>query len=164
MHAHHVHGFVSQLPYSLIQSFTMLEDVIHLDVILHLRDMSYSNMEQQRPESCLHCSCGVDKILLTSMLEVHNKMDLVRRYNFPGPCILAVSALLGHGLDKLKEMLEESVLQATGCLHHPLPITTHHADISTLPRMHHGGLSATGSTRRPRCSRCRSCPRMTPLT
>nr|XP_048315338.1 uncharacterized protein LOC125416435 [Myodes glareolus] len=39
---------------------------------------------------------------------------LPHRYSLPGPCILAVSALLGHGLDKLKAMLEESVLQATG--------------------------------------------------
>lgn len=30
MHARHLHGFLSQLPHSLIQSFTTLEDVVHL--------------------------------------------------------------------------------------------------------------------------------------
>ncbi|KAH0505724.1 GTP-binding protein, chloroplastic [Microtus ochrogaster] len=109
-------GFLSQLPHSLIQSFsTTMEDVVHSDVILHVRDMSHPNTEQQKA-SVLSTLRGLQlrPALLNSMLEVHNKVDLVPGYRPPGHHVLAVSALLGHGLDKLKATLEESVLQATG--------------------------------------------------
>ncbi|XP_049978167.1 putative GTP-binding protein 6 [Alexandromys fortis] len=109
-------GFLSQLPHSLIQSFsTTLEDVVHSDVILHVRDMSHPNTEQQKA-SVLSTLRGLQlrPALLNSMLEVHNKVDLVPGYRPPGHHVLPVSALLGHGLDKLKATLEESVLQATG--------------------------------------------------
>nr|XP_048280681.1 putative GTP-binding protein 6 isoform X2 [Myodes glareolus] len=108
-------GFLSQLPHSLIQSFsTTLEDVVHSDVILHVRDMSHPNTEQQKA-SVLSTLRGLQlrPALFNSMLEVHNKVDLVPGYRPPGHHVLAVSALLGHGLDKLKATLEESVLQAT---------------------------------------------------
>ncbi|XP_041519383.1 putative GTP-binding protein 6 isoform X2 [Microtus oregoni] len=109
-------GFLSQLPHSLIQSFsTTLEDVVLSDVILHVRDMSHPNTEQQKA-SVLSTLQGLQlrPALLNSMLEVHNKVDLVPGYRPPGHHVPAVSALLGHGLDKLKATLEESVLQATG--------------------------------------------------
>ncbi|CAO2593180.1 Putative GTP-binding protein 6 [Lemmus lemmus] len=109
-------GFLSQLPHSLIQAFsTTLEDVVQSDVILHVRDMSHPNTEQQKA-SVLSTLRGLQlrPALLNSMLEVHNKVDLVPGYRPLGNHILAVSALLGHGLDKLKATLEETVLQATG--------------------------------------------------
>ncbi|XP_040602993.1 putative GTP-binding protein 6 isoform X1 [Mesocricetus auratus] len=109
-------GFLSQLPHSLIQSFSAtLEDVAHSDVIMHVRDMSHPNTEQQKT-SVLSTLQGLQlpSALLDSMLEVHNKVDLVPGYRSPGPGVLAVSALLGRGLDELKAALEESVLRATG--------------------------------------------------
>ncbi|EGW14374.1 Putative GTP-binding protein 6 [Cricetulus griseus] len=109
-------GFLSQLPHSLIQSFSAtLEDVAHSDVIMHVRDVSHPSTEQQKA-SVLSTLQGLQlpSALLDSMLEVHNKVDLVPGYSPPGPGVLAVSALLGHGLDELKAALEESVLRATG--------------------------------------------------
>ncbi|XP_051047945.1 LOW QUALITY PROTEIN: putative GTP-binding protein 6 [Phodopus roborovskii] len=109
-------GFLSQLPHSLIQSFSAtLEDVAHSDVIMHVRDMSHPNTEQQKTSvlSTLQ-SLQLPSALLDSMLEVHNKVDLVPGYSPSGSGVLAVSALLGHGLDELKVALEKSVLQATG--------------------------------------------------
>lgn len=39
---------------------------------------------------------------------------LLHRYSPPSPSMLAMSALLGHGLDQLKAALEAEVLKATG--------------------------------------------------
>ncbi|XP_008851269.1 putative GTP-binding protein 6 isoform X1 [Nannospalax galili] len=109
-------GFLSQLPHGLIQSFSAtLEDVVHSDVIIHVRDVSHPDSELQKA-SVLSTLCGLHlpSTLLDSMVEVHNKVDLVPGYSPPGSRVLAVSALLGCGLDQLKAALEAAVLKATG--------------------------------------------------
>ncbi|XP_026645869.1 uncharacterized protein LOC101983118 isoform X3 [Microtus ochrogaster] len=59
-------------------------------------ELHVGSLQQDGSNRCSEQSCSEDS------------------YSLPGPCILTVSALLGHGLDKLKATLEESVLQATG--------------------------------------------------
>lgn len=109
-------GFLSQLPHSLIQSFSAtLQDVAQSDVIVHVRDMSHPDTELQK--ACVLSTLQDLRLpaqLLASVLEVHNKVDLVPGYCSVDSCAVAVSALWGHGLEDLKVRLEEAVLTATG--------------------------------------------------
>uniref|UniRef100_A0A8D1Q7A8 Hflx-type G domain-containing protein n=1 Tax=Sus scrofa TaxID=9823 RepID=A0A8D1Q7A8_PIG len=109
-------GFLSQLPHSLIESFSAtLEDVAHSDLIVHVRDVSHPETELQK-DSVLSALRGLrlPAVLLDNVLEVHNKVDLVPGYKPMGPHAVAVSALLGLGLEELKARLEDAVLTATG--------------------------------------------------
>ncbi|KAM6143338.1 putative GTP-binding protein 6 [Erethizon dorsatum] len=109
-------GFLSQLPHGLIQAFsTTLDDVAHSDIIVHVRDISHPERELQKA-SVLSTLQGLrlPDQLLHSMVEVHNKVDLVPGYSAPEPSALAVSALRRLGLEQLKTRLEDAVLAATG--------------------------------------------------
>ncbi|XP_011812379.1 PREDICTED: putative GTP-binding protein 6 [Colobus angolensis palliatus] len=109
-------GFLSQLPHGLIESFSAtLEDVAHSDLIVHVRDVSHPEVELQKRSvlSTLH-SLQLPARLLDSMVEVHNKVDLVPGYSPTEPSAVPVSALLGHGLRELKAELDAAVLKATG--------------------------------------------------
>ncbi|KAL4663961.1 hypothetical protein H8959_012905 [Pygathrix nigripes] len=109
-------GFLSQLPHGLIESFSAtLEDVAHSDLIVHVRDVSHPEAELQKSSvlSTLH-SLQLPARLLDSMVEVHNKVDLVPGYSPTEPNAVPVSALLGHGLRELKAELDAAVLKATG--------------------------------------------------
>ncbi|KAL4695976.1 hypothetical protein H8957_001732 [Semnopithecus entellus] len=109
-------GFLSQLPHGLIESFSAtLEDVAHSDLIVHVRDVSHPEVELQKCSvlSTLH-SLQLPARLLDSMVEVHNKVDLVPGYSPTEPSAVPVSALLGHGLRELKAELDAAILKATG--------------------------------------------------
>ncbi|XP_047298500.1 putative GTP-binding protein 6 isoform X2 [Homo sapiens] len=109
-------GFLSQLPHGLIESFSAtLEDVAHSDLILHVRDVSHPEAELQKC-SVLSTLRGLQlpAPLLDSMVEVHNKVDLVPGYSPTEPNVVPVSALRGHGLQELKAELDAAVLKATG--------------------------------------------------
>uniref|UniRef100_A0A2K6EWC0 GTP binding protein 6 (putative) n=1 Tax=Propithecus coquereli TaxID=379532 RepID=A0A2K6EWC0_PROCO len=109
-------GFLSELPHGLIESFSAtLEDVAHSDLIVHVRDVSHPETERQKA-SVLSALRGLrlPGPLLDTMVEVHNKVDLVPGYSPAEPGAVAVSALLGRGLQQLKAELEEAVLRATG--------------------------------------------------
>ncbi|XP_053747931.1 putative GTP-binding protein 6 [Panthera pardus] len=105
-------GFLSQLPHSLIESFSAtLEDVAHSDLVVHVRHVSRPETELQKP-SVLAALRGLrlPASLLDSVLEVHNKVG----YSPSVSQVVAVSALLGHGLPELRARLEDAVLRATG--------------------------------------------------
>ncbi|XP_029786719.1 putative GTP-binding protein 6 isoform X1 [Suricata suricatta] len=109
-------GFLSQLPHSLVESFSAtLEDVARSDLIVHVRDASHPETELQKA-SVLGALRGLHlpAPLLGSVLEVHNKADRLPGYSPAEPQAVAVSALLGHGLPELKARLEDAVLRATG--------------------------------------------------
>ncbi|XP_053747496.1 putative GTP-binding protein 6 isoform X2 [Panthera pardus] len=109
-------GFLSQLPHGLIESFSAtLGDVAHSDLVVHVRDVSHPETELQKA-TVLAALRGLrlPAPLLDSVLEVHNKVDLVPGYSPSGSQAVAVSALLGHGLPELRARLEDAVLRATG--------------------------------------------------
>ncbi|XP_048389523.2 putative GTP-binding protein 6 isoform X2 [Stegostoma tigrinum] len=111
-------GFLSQLPHNLIESFSAtLEDVAYSDVIVHVRDISHPESTNQKVNvlSVLQ-NLQLPNQLLDSIIEVHNKIDLVVGYLPSDPNTVAVSALHGLGLEELKKKIEEAVLQATGKL------------------------------------------------
>ncbi|KAJ8253166.1 hypothetical protein GJAV_G00209840 [Gymnothorax javanicus] len=111
-------GFLSQLPHQLIDSFSAtLEDVSHSDLIVHVRDVSHPETENQKKNvlSVLN-SLQIPERLLSSILEVHNKIDLIHGYQAPETDVLPVSALTGQGLEDLKQAIEAAIMASTGKL------------------------------------------------
>ncbi|XP_063057608.1 putative GTP-binding protein 6 [Engraulis encrasicolus] len=109
-------GFLSQLPHQLIDSFSAtLEDVAHSDLIIHVRDISHPETAYQKANvlNVLQNLQIPDK-LMSSIVEVHNKVDLVSEYQPTEPDCLPISALKGTGLDDLSQKVEERILQSTG--------------------------------------------------
>ncbi|XP_024134598.1 putative GTP-binding protein 6 [Oryzias melastigma] len=109
-------GFLSQLPHQLIDSFSAtLEDIKHSDLLVHVRDISHPETENQRV-NVLHVlkNLLIPDSLMSSMIEVHNKIDLVDSYQSVNPDAIPISALEGRGLDRLKKAVEEEILKSTG--------------------------------------------------
>lgn len=109
-------GFLSQLPHQLIDSFSAtLEDVAHSDLIIHVRDISHPETVNQKVNvlNVLRNLQIPDK-LMSSMIEVHNKIDLVDNYQPSEPHTLPISALREQGLDDLMNVVEEAIVKSTG--------------------------------------------------
>lgn len=70
-------GFISDLPTELVAAFrATLEEVLAADLIVHVRDISHANTEEQaRDVATILTGLGVTKE--TPMIKVWNKIDLV---------------------------------------------------------------------------------------
>lgn len=102
-------GFISDLPTELVAAFrATLEEVLAADLILHVRDISHPETEEQ--------AADVEEILASlgvagdrPRIEVWNKLDLLdedRRAALEAvaarsPEVLAISALSGEGIERL---------------------------------------------------------------
>ncbi|XP_039581617.1 putative GTP-binding protein 6 [Passer montanus] len=109
-------GFLTDLPHNLVESFSAtLEEVAYSDLIVHVRDITHPETILQKATvlSVLR-NLDLPSHLLDSMVEVHNKVDLIERYKPTEENALAVSALHGHGLEELKQEIEKKILTATG--------------------------------------------------
>ncbi|XP_027013179.1 putative GTP-binding protein 6 isoform X1 [Tachysurus fulvidraco] len=109
-------GFLSQLPHRLIDSFSAtLEDVAHSDLIVHVRDISHPETVNQKVNVLnVLKNLQIPERLMSSIIEVHNKIDLLEGYESPDPEAVAISALNELGLDQLKHRTEESIMKSTG--------------------------------------------------
>jgi GTP-binding protein HflX len=104
-------GFISDLPTQLVAAFrATLEEVLEADLILHVRDISHPETEQQAADVAgILASLGVSAD--TPLLEVWNKLDLVEPaaraalavQAARSDTVLALSALTGEGLPRLLE-------------------------------------------------------------
>ncbi|XP_067997240.1 putative GTP-binding protein 6 [Melanerpes formicivorus] len=109
-------GFLTDLPHNLVESFSAtLEEVAYSDLIVHVRDITHPDTILQKATvlSVLK-NLNLPNHLLDSMVEVHNKVDLIERYKPTEENALAISALCGHGLEELKEEIEKKILTMTG--------------------------------------------------
>ncbi|KAM4788281.1 putative GTP-binding protein 6 isoform 1-T1 [Cyanocitta cristata] len=109
-------GFLTDLPHNLVESFSAtLEEVAYSDLIIHVRDITHPETILQKATvlSVLR-NLNLPSHLLDSMVEVHNKVDLIERYKPTEENALAISALHGHGLEELKQEIEKKILTATG--------------------------------------------------
>ncbi|XP_048180451.1 putative GTP-binding protein 6 [Corvus hawaiiensis] len=109
-------GFLTDLPHNLVESFSAtLEEVAYSDLIVHVRDITHPETILQKATvlSVLR-NLNLPSHLLDSMVEVHNKVDLIERYKPTEENALAISALHGHGLEELKQEIEKKILTATG--------------------------------------------------
>lgn len=106
-------GFIRKLPLQLIEAFkATLEESGEADVLLHVVDLSSPNMERQMEV--------VDKLIEEfkwqdkKIIHVFNKIDAAspdkqfRVKQFPR---VFVSALTGEGVDKLKQMMADSLAE-----------------------------------------------------
>ena len=74
-------GFISDLPTDLIAAFrATLEEVLHADLIIHVRDIAdvNTNMQFKQVNSILN-SLGVETEMNDKLIEVYNKIDLLSR-------------------------------------------------------------------------------------
>ena len=72
-------GFISNLPTELIAAFrATLEEVLHADLIIHVRDIAdeNTNMQFNQVNSILN-SLGVETEMNEKLIEVYNKIDLL---------------------------------------------------------------------------------------
>ena len=72
-------GFISDLPTELIAAFrATLEEVLHADLIIHVRDIADENTSMQfnQVNSILN-SLGVETEMNEKLIEVYNKIDLL---------------------------------------------------------------------------------------
>ncbi|XP_008405835.1 putative GTP-binding protein 6 isoform X3 [Poecilia reticulata] len=109
-------GFLSQLPHQLIDSFSAtLEDIIHSDLLVHVRDVSHPETVNQKANVLnVLRNLQIPHRLLDSMIEVHNKIDLLDSYESSEPGAVFISALQQRGLDELKRAVEQQVVKSTG--------------------------------------------------
>lgn len=109
-------GFLSQLPHQLIDSFSAtLEDIKLSDLLVHVRDISHPETVNQKANVLnVLKNLQIPDSLMNSMVEVHNKIDLTENYEASDPKALPVSALKEYGLNDLKRVVEEEILNSTG--------------------------------------------------
>ncbi|MFK7835649.1 MAG: GTPase HflX [Sulfitobacter sp.] len=103
-------GFISDLPTELVAAFrATLEEVLAADIILHVRDISHAETEEQAKDVAdILTSLGVPED--TRRFEIWNKVDLLpddiaearRARAAREDDVLAISAITGEGLDGLQ--------------------------------------------------------------
>lgn len=110
-------GFISDLPTELVAAFrATLEEVLAADIVLHVRDISHAETEEQaRNVRDILTSLGVPED--TRTFEVWNKLDLlppdraeaVRERAARDDNVLAISSITGEGLELLQATVAEAL-------------------------------------------------------
>lgn len=117
-------GFISDLPHELVEAFrATLEEVQEADVILHVRDIANPDSRAQAHD----VEAVLDQIKLGRdsdrvLIEIWNKVDMLdeegrgevlaralRSDEATGPLAVAVSAVTGEGMDRLRQILADHV-------------------------------------------------------
>ena len=114
-------GFISDLPTELVAAFrATLEEVLAADLIVHVRDISHPETEEQAEDvKAIMDSLGVSED--TPQIEVWNKIDrlepeareavLTRAARLDH--VQALSAWTGEGMEALVEAITEGITEAT---------------------------------------------------
>jgi len=110
-------GFISDLPTELVAAFrATLEEVLAADIILHVRDVSHAETEEQAKDvRDILTSLGVPDD--TRSFEVWNKLDLLpqdradamRERAARDDGVIAISAITGEGLEQLQAIVAEAL-------------------------------------------------------
>jgi GTP-binding protein HflX len=113
-------GFISDLPTQLVAAFrATLEEVLEADLILHVRDISHPETEEQAQDvRDILASLGVTEA--TPLFEVWNKLDLVEPAAHEAlvtqaarsGTVFALSALTGEGLPRLLDAVSTAFEEA----------------------------------------------------
>ena len=111
-------GFLASLPTTLIAAFqATLEEVLEADLIIHVRDITHSDTEVQKDvvEGVLK-KLGVKNKLLSSLIEVRNKIDLLDEEDLKvwnnksgrDESVL-VSSISSEGINSLLRIIEKKI-------------------------------------------------------
>lgn len=119
-------GFIRKIPHALIAAFrSTLEEALSADILLHLIDVSSSNVEVQ-----IEATMDVLKELEVKnrpMITVLNKVDLcenrlmVDRVRFKYPKTVEISALNRTGFDRLLELMIQEISNLRKTVHLRVP-------------------------------------------
>ncbi|KAL7832729.1 hypothetical protein SRHO_G00297470 [Serrasalmus rhombeus] len=148
-------GFLSQLPHQLIDSFSAtLEDVAHSDLIIHVRDISHPETVNQKVNVLnILKNLQIPEKLISSIIEVHNKIDLAEGYESNEPEAVPISALKEMGLEELKQRVEEAVVKSTGKQIMTLKVQLNSPQLgwlykeATVEEVHDGGDDCTANVK-----------------
>ena len=112
-------GFVSNLPTELVAAFrATLEEVASSDLILHVRDVAHPDSDAQAEDvEAVLASLGLDEEGAPPRMEVWNKIDLLEGDALAQRLaeaerkehVVAVSALNGEGVDRLRDAIAEEL-------------------------------------------------------
>jgi GTPase len=126
-------GFIRKLPHHLVASFrSTMEEAVGADLVLHVMDASHPQLREQKEVA--------DEVLAElgvppgNIVEVYNKID---RLEGPLPILskresVLVSALSGHGIDRLMDVVRQRELKGGEVLDLEIPA----ADSRVLARLH----------------------------
>lgn len=123
-------GFISDLPTELVAAFrATLEEVAEADLLLHVRDVAHPDSPAQASDvravlNRMAKDDTLDERWQDRMLEVLNKADLVGGVDgvVQGEGI-AVSALTGEGLDRLRRAIDDRLAAQLDVLEVEIPVT-----------------------------------------
>ena len=105
-------GFIRNLPHTLVTSFrATLEEVQKAEVLVHVRDCSSPMQDEHKAE--VEKVLGELGVLSKPRIEVLNKIDLLpaaERDALEAGGVLAVSARLGCGIDKLLARIDTALI------------------------------------------------------
>ncbi|MDA0220201.1 MAG: GTPase HflX [Proteobacteria bacterium] len=127
-------GFISELPTTLVAAFrATLEEVIEADIIVHVRDMSDPDVEQQGRDVLAvlnELGIGAER-QQEHMIEALNKIDRLdeeeRERTVSSAArrddAVAISAVTGRGVDNLLEMLDARLRTGRRIVTLDIPVT-----------------------------------------
>ena len=127
-------GFISDLPHELVMAFrATLEEVLNADIILHIRDVSNpDNQEQCADVLAVLAHLGLKEIKAAdNYIEVFNKADLLPPEDLPrwqaktanSANLVLTSAISGEGCDKLLELIRQKLAQGQKKCQIEIPVT-----------------------------------------
>ena len=141
-------GFISDLPHELVAAFrATLEEVLAADLILHVRDISHPETEEQAGDvGEILESLGVEDDV--PLIEVWNKIDALsdetraalRRTDARREDVQAVSALSGEGLEDLLNNIEAALAEALDEPRHEAELVLGHSDGRRRAWLHRQGI------------------------
>ena len=124
-------GFISELPTQLVEAFrATLEEVAAADIILHVRDAAHPDTAAQRAdvlgvlaEMANGAGAPLDPAWEGRVVEVLNKADLMGGADVVPHLegTIAVSALTGDGLDRLRAVLDERLAAGLETVEYRIP-------------------------------------------
>ena len=141
-------GFISDLPHELVAAFrATLEEVLAADLILHVRDISHPETEEQAGDvGEILDSLGVEEDV--PLIEVWNKIDALspetraalQRTDARTRGVQAISALSGEGIATLLEAIELRLAEALDEPRHEEQLVLAHSDGRRRAWLHRQGV------------------------
>lgn len=128
-------GFIRRLPPQLVAAFkATLEELDQADLLLHVIDLSHPHMIEQK--QTVDLILGELGLSAKAIVEVFNKVDLfaagVEQWccneNGTRAPRVAVSAMTGQGLDRVREVVRHALL-AGGCQMNARPSSRGHSQL-----------------------------------
>lgn len=116
-------GFISDLPTELIAAFrATLEEVLDADLILHVRDISHPETDEQAKDvSAILDKLGVSDRAQDNILDIWNKIDAVEDNDHEALInvaernekVVATSAVTGAGIAEMLDTIEDNLIETT---------------------------------------------------